>query len=79
VQWNVSGDESTVDHYNVCSSTDGKNLAQLTQAPVGTHSFDLCSLNLPTDNYQLYVQAVGKPSMANRMPGAVNYSPTCGH
>ena len=79
LQWNISGDESTVDHYNVYSSTDGQNLAQLTPEPAGTHSVDLCSLKLPTDNYQLYVQAVGKSSMANRMPGPVKYSPTCGN
>jgi hypothetical protein len=79
LQWNISGDESTVDHYNVYSSTDGQNLAQLTQVPVGTYSVDLCSLNLPTDNYQIYVQAMGKPSMANRMPAQVSYTPTCGH
>jgi hypothetical protein len=79
LQWNISGDESTVDHYNVYSSTDGQNLAQLTQVPVGTYSVDLCSLNLPTDNYQIYVQAMGKPSMANRMPAPVSYTPTCGH
>ena len=77
LQWKINGDESTVDHYSVYSSTDGQNLAQLTQLGVGTHSVDLCSLNLGTDNYQLYVQAVGKPSMANRMPGALSYTPSC--
>ena len=79
LQWSISGDESTVDHYNVYSSTDGQHLAQLTQLPVGTYSVDLCSLNLPTDNYQIYLQAIGKPSMANRMPSPVSYRPTCGH
>ena len=34
--------------------------------PTGTYTVDLCSLSLPSDNYQLFVQAVGKPSMANR-------------
>ena len=77
LQWKINGDESTVDHYSVYSSTDGQNLAQLTQLGVGTHSVDLCSLNLGPDNYQLYVQAVGKPSMANRMPGALSYTPSC--
>ena len=79
LQWKISGDESTVDHYNVYSSTDGQNLAQLAQVPAGTYSTDLCSINLPPDNYQLYVQAVGKPSISNRMPDPVSYTPTCGH
>lgn len=77
LQWSINGDESTVDHYNVYSSTDGQNLAQLSQEQPGTYSVDLCSFKLPTGNYQMYVQAVGKPSLANRMPGAVTYTPSC--
>ena len=79
LQWQISGDESTVDHYAIFSSSDGQNLAKLMDVPVGTYSADLCSLNLAVDNYRLYVQAVGKPSMANRMPGSANYSPACGN
>ncbi len=79
LQWSTTGDESTIDHYSVFSSKDGQNLSQLTDAKTGTHSVDLCSLGIPAGSYQLFVQAVGKPSMANRMPGAVNYAPSCGH
>jgi len=61
------------------SSTDGQNLAQLSQVPVGTYSADLCSFNLPAGNYQVSVPAVGEPSMSNRMPGRVSYTPSCGH
>lgn len=76
--WNIAGDESTVDHYTVYASTDGQNLADVKDLPTGTHSVDLCSLALPSGNYQLFVQAVGKPSMANRMPGPVGYTTNCG-
>jgi hypothetical protein len=77
LQWSISGNEDTVDHYNAYISTDGLNLMTLTQTAPGDRSINLCSFPIPAGNYQLFVQAVGKPSMANRMPGPVNYSPTC--
>ena len=77
LKWTISGNENTVDHYNVYISTDGQNLMTLTSAEPGLHSVDLCSFPIPNGKYQLFVQAVGKPMLSNRMPGAVNYSPTC--
>ena len=77
LQWQINGDESTVDHYSIYASTDGRNLAKLTDTQTGTYSADLCGLSLPPGNYHLFVQAVGKPSMANRMPGPVSYSASC--
>jgi hypothetical protein len=77
LQWNISGDENTVDHYNAYISSDGQSLMTLTQTEPGNRSVNLCSFPIPAGNYQLFVQAVGKPSMANRMPGPVTYSPTC--
>lgn len=78
LQWAINGDERTIDHYTVYASTDGENLAKLAETQPGTHSVDLCSLNIPAGNFQLFVQAAGKPSMANRMPGPVNYTSQCG-
>jgi hypothetical protein len=77
LQWQISGNENTVDHYNVYISQDGQNLMTLTQTEPGLHSVNLCSLPIPVAAYQLFVQAVGKPSMANRMPGPVSYTPAC--
>jgi hypothetical protein len=77
-QWNISGDESTVDHYRVYISTDGQNLMTLTDTAPGLRSINLCSFSIPAGNYKLFVQAVGKPSLANRMPGPVSYTPGCG-
>ena len=79
LQWSTNGDENTVDHYTVYSSQDGQNLTKLTDLGIGIHALEMCSLKLPAGNYQLYVQAVGKPSIANRMPGPVNYTPACGN
>ena len=77
LQWGINGSENTVDHYNVYISTDGQNLMTLSEIQPGLRSVDLCAFSIPTGNYKLFVQAVGKPMLANRLPGPVNYSPTC--
>jgi len=76
LQWSTSGNESTVDHYSVYASTDGQVLNELGQFKPGTHSVDLCSYSVQGES-RMYVQAVGKPSLANRMPAPVNYTPAC--
>jgi len=78
LEWSTAGNENTVDHYAVYSSQDGQNVTPLTQAQPGTHSVDLCSLSLPSGKNSLYVQAVAKPMLANRMPAPVSYTPACG-
>jgi hypothetical protein len=77
LQSTISGNENTIDHYNVYISTDGQNLMTLTQMETGVHSLNLCSFPIPSGSYTFYVQAVGKPSMSNQMSGAVQYSPSC--
>jgi hypothetical protein len=77
LQWAISGDENTVDHYMVYISTDGQNLMSLTDIASGVHSLNLCGFPVPTGSYQLFVQAVGKPSFSNEITGAVQYTPTC--
>jgi hypothetical protein len=77
LQWQISGDESTVDHYNVYSSTDGENFTNLAEIGPGTHFVDLCGLDIAQGKQHLFVQAVGKPMLTNRMPGPVSYSPAC--
>jgi hypothetical protein len=79
LQWTAHGDESTVDHYTVYSSRDGQNLTKLADLGVGIHALEMCSLAMAPGNYQIYVQAIGKPSMANRMPGPVSYTAACGN
>ena len=77
LQWTTSGDESTIDHYTVYSSQDGQNLTDVADLGVGIHALEMCSVKLAAGNYQLYVQAVGKPSIANRMPQPVSYTASC--
>jgi hypothetical protein len=77
LQWVPNGNENTVDHYTVYISTDGQNLMPLTDMATGIHSLNLCGFSIPSGNYQLFVQAVGKPSLANQITGATAYSPSC--
>jgi hypothetical protein len=77
LQWSVNGNENTVDHYTVYASTDGENLMALTDVPNGTHSLNMCGFSLAPGNYDLLVQAVGKPFMKNQISGSVSYTPQC--
>ena len=78
LQWKVNGDENTVDHYVAYISIDGQNLMSLGEVYPGTESVNLCSYSLPNGSYVSYVQAVGKPSIANQMSGAVKFMLSCG-
>jgi hypothetical protein len=77
LQWTISGNENTIDHYTVYVSSDGQNLMSLTDIDAGIHSLNLCGFPIPDGIYQLFVQAVGKPSLANLITAAVSYSPSC--
>ncbi len=77
LSWNVSGNEDVVDHYEVYISSDGQNLMSLNQTFPGERSTNLCSFSVPPGNYKLFVQAVGKPSFANRITPAISYTSTC--
>ncbi len=77
LQWATKGNENTVEHYTVYISSDGQNLMQLTEMTAGIHSLNLCGFPIPGGNYKLFVQAVGKPSLANQITGAISYKPAC--
>ena len=77
LQWTTQGEETTLDHYVAYISSDGQNLMPLASLAPGIHALNLCSYSLPTGNYTLYVQAVGKPSLRNQMSGPVSFSAPC--
>src|SRR5215469_11449116 len=77
LEWSTSGDDSTIDHFVPYISSDGQNLMALPEAYSGSGSLDLCSFSLPDGNYTLYIQAVGKPGMTNRISRAVETNLTC--
>jgi hypothetical protein len=76
-EWAVSGNENTIDHYAVYASPNANEMQEVADVNAGTHSVDLCNLQIPAGTSQIYVQAVGKPSMANRMPAPVAFSGGC--
>ncbi len=69
--WSITGQENTVDHYNVHVSQDGQNLMPIMEVPAGTHSVNLGGYNFAPGTYTLYVQAISKPGLLNHMSGAV--------
>jgi hypothetical protein len=77
LKWKISGNENTIDHYQVYISKDGQNLMPLTAMNAGLSSLNLCSFSLAKQNYKLFVQAVGKPSIKNQITSAIAYKPQC--
>ena len=66
-----------MDHYTVYISYDGENLMPLTDIADGIHSLNLCGFPIPDGSYTMFVQAVGKPTLANQISGATSYTATC--
>lgn len=70
LNWALSGTgaESTIDHYTVFISADGANLMPLGDFVAGAaHALDISTYSPAAGAYTLYVKAVGKPSIANKM------------
>ena len=74
LNWTLSGDESTIDHYTAFISNDGSNLMSLGDFPSGTRMVNLASFAFDPGSYSVYVKAVGKPSILNHMSAAATYS-----
>ena len=69
--WSITGQENTLDHYNIHVSVDGQNLMPIMEVPAGTHSVNMSGYNFAPGTYTLYVQAIGKPGLLNHMSAAV--------
>ncbi len=74
LQWNIRGNENTIDHYVVYISKDRQNLMALNTIPPGTRSLNLGSYSLAPGTYIFYVQAVGKATLKNQISAAVSYT-----
>jgi len=80
LNWTVTsgtGDESTIDHYQIYASADGINAADLGSVPAGKQSFDLGAVRgLGSETtYQIVVVAVGRPCIRDHAGNAVAYTP----
>jgi len=69
--WSITGQLNTIDHYRVFISQDGENLMWLADAPAGATSMDLAQFTLNSGSYTVFVQAVGRPSITNKMSAGV--------
>jgi hypothetical protein len=75
LSWSISGgSENTIHHYTVFISTDGQNLMPVTDVASGTHSLDLGQFGFAGGAYNIYVKAVGQPSIRNHMSGVVGWN-----
>ena len=77
LNWQVA-DESTLDHYTAYISIDGQNLMSLGDYAVGTHALDLSPFSFPPGTYQMFVKAVGKPSIVNHTSNSAVFHNTQG-
>ena len=71
LNWSITGQESTLDHYVIYISQDGQNLMPLAEAPAGDHTMDLSGYSFASGTYKIYVKAIAKPGLLNQMSGAV--------
>jgi PKD repeat protein len=71
VSWSITGQMNTVDHFTVFASQDGENLMWLADVPTAATSLNLAQFGLNSGNYIVYVKAVGKPSLTNKMSAGV--------
>lgn len=77
LSWRVSGNERTIDHFTIYISRDGNQLTEVTnQLPSRARKWELNTAELPTGHYEFFVEAVGKPSIMDKMSPPVAWPPT---
>lgn len=63
-----TGDESTIDHYEIYASTDGTNAVDLGAVKPGVHTFELGNAHCSVPaGAKLFVNAVGKPNIRDHL------------
>jgi hypothetical protein len=80
VNWSLVGTglENTIDHYTLFVSTDGVSLMPLVDLPAGARELDVAPYNLAAGTYQVFVKAVGKPNLLNKMSNPVGLTVAAG-
>ena len=78
VNWTYTsgtGDESTIDHYEIYASANGIDAADLGSMPAGLHSFSLGSRGLTSGTlYNIMVVAVGKPCIRDHVSDSASFT-----
>jgi hypothetical protein len=67
-----------VDHYELYASSNGVTAAFLGSVPTGVYQTNLAQVGLPPGNYQIYVDAIGKPCIRDHMSPPVSAVLTTG-
>jgi hypothetical protein len=67
----TSGDERTVDHYELYASTNGVMAAFVGTVRTGVYQTNLAALGLAPGVYQFYIDAIGKPCIRDHLSAAV--------
>ncbi|MGE5322119.1 MAG: PKD domain-containing protein, partial [Actinomycetota bacterium] len=71
VNWSITGQQNTIDHFSVFVSQDGQNLMWLADASAAARSMDLAKFALDAGNYIVFVKATGRPSLTNKISAGV--------
>jgi len=75
LSWSIGGTQANVvDHFTLFISADGVNLMSLGNVPATQTSLDLGPFGFASGTYQVFVKAVGKPTMTNHMSSAVSFT-----
>jgi hypothetical protein len=74
LSWAItSGDEQTIDHYDIYAVTNGGNAAFLCSVSPGIHQTNIGQLGLTPGIYQLYINAIGKPCIRDHISSPISY------
>lgn len=74
LNWSITGAENTLDHFTVFISSDGQNLMPLADMPTGSRSLEIGSYGFDPGNYTLYVKAVAKAMITNKMSNGAAFT-----
>ncbi len=75
VRWQITGDETTIDHYEVYASTDGQSAVDLGHVARGTHQLDVAA-TCASPGMQIAVVAVGVPMIRDHASDWLAYPAT---
>lgn len=76
LSWKITGNEATIDHFVIYASPDRERLLPIAELPGRARQWALNSSGLAPNQYQLFVEAVGKPSIVNKMSEPVPWAVT---
>jgi hypothetical protein len=74
LSWRITGNEAAIDHFVIYASKDGNRLTEVAELPDRARKWELTA-NVERERYQLFVQAVGKPSIVDKMSRPILWTP----